>query len=209
MLILDIFVIYLACGAPFAAARFLRREAQSGLGHVLTSFGAFMYWPVLLPSFIRRMSGSGVSQMNSPNYARSDSTESRLRSVLVDEWSMAFGTVELVTFRNILERYAALSIELQAGRVSAGVNELSSIAGHPDPELHYVCLMRRNRERLALNRTNARSEFIESVDRLASVGGFEIMRIAWELAEAVGDDEALAELATCSPYADRSAAAAW
>ena len=207
MLILDIFVIYLACGAPFAVAAFLKPETRSGLHHVLTSFGSLVYWPLLLPSLIPRTREAGVSKMNSRNDSGVDSTEALLRAALVDHWLTAFGTVDLVAFRDSLERYSALSRELQAGQVPAAENELSSIAGHPDPELSQICQVRRNRRKLELHRTYARSEFIESVDRLVLARQLEAPSVARKLSQAVGDDEALAELEIFSSGLERSVAA--
>jgi len=208
MLILDIFVIYLACGAPFAVAAFLKRQTRANFADVLTSFGTVIYWPVLIPSAIRRVAYSRSSTMYSPESAQADSSESRLRTALVAQWSAAFGTDGLVAFRGNLERYTALCRELQGVSLPAGENELSSIVGHPNPELNALCQVRRNRRKLELHRTYARSEFIESIDRLASSGRFEAVTIARKLSEDVGDDEALVELETCSPQVDKIAAAA-
>lgn len=207
MLILDVFVIYLACGAPFAVAAFLKPQQPTGFIDVLTSFGTVIYWPVLLPSAIRRVAYLRVSTMYSPEMPQADSSESRLRAMLAAHWSAAFGNDGLVTFRDSLERYAALCRELQGVPMPDGENELGSIAGHPDPELNSVCQERRNRRKLELHRTYARSEFIESVDQLALAGRSEAVTVARRLSEAVGDDEALAELETCSPQADKIAAA--
>jgi len=207
MLVLDIVIIYLACGAPFAVAAFLDRAATHRFGHALTSFAAVLYWPLLVPTMLRRAGGRGQYLTNSPHGARSDSdsNEERLRSKLLDAWSRAFGSGDLQRFRETLERYAGLSLEL-GRKADPGDNDLMTIAGHPDPMIGHLCRVRLNRQKLELHRTNARMDFIDAIDILVSKGHPATIALAAQLAATVGDHDAVQEIEAFAEVTSRVAA---
>ncbi|HEY2866801.1 MAG TPA: hypothetical protein VGJ02_06895, partial [Pyrinomonadaceae bacterium] len=169
MVVLDVILIYIACGAPFVAASLLDRGPRFRSSHILASFAAVIYWPVLVPSTLRRISGRERYLSDSPSGTKPNLDEEQLRSELLDAWSRAFGSSCVNIFREKLERYTALSIELAAeSRLSP--SELTAISDHPDAEINSICLARRNRQKLELHRTDARIAFIAAVEDLASAG---------------------------------------
>lgn len=207
MLLIDVIVIYLACGTPFAVAGLVKREAPFNPRHVLTSVGTVLYWPLLLPGRIRYFSRRKRSGADNADGARRNVDEAQLRSLLEIEWSRAFGADDIKAFRETIQRYTALSRELSSASIRRG-SELAAIVGHPDPDLNGMCLDRRNRQRLELHRTNARTELIGTIDDLVAAGRTEALGIARDLIEAVGDHSGSNEIETFVTTAKAGAAAA-
>jgi hypothetical protein len=95
----------------------------------------------------------------------------------------------VLAFREIFDRYAGLSIEVNKPE-SAGESktaELLRISGRETNAAAEACLRRRNAKCLSRHHINAREQFLESIERS---GEFNVIVLALELAGVVGDEEA-------------------
>ncbi|HYJ90706.1 MAG TPA: hypothetical protein VEV84_05310 [Pyrinomonadaceae bacterium] len=193
MLILDLLIIYLACGSPFAVSRLLKEETYYSLPDVLSSVAVMFYWPFLIPQIIKR-----VYRQRSNIYSSTeddvDSRVNELQEKLEQEWCAAFTSERLNVFRDTLLRYIRISLELNVDPASDDNSELLIVAGHTDADVGDACLERRNRKKLELHQTSSRIELIEAIDSLISAGRYRALDLAIQLTEVVGDESGRPEL---------------
>jgi len=195
MLVLDVLIIYFACGSPFAAHAFLCRRKFTGFVHVLSSFAAILYWPVLVPAFIRRAVSDKKSESGSIQTQTLEPHIHNLQLQLIHKAFTALSHDEALEFREVVQRYVALSMELYRDERSVGRSELFELTEHPDPITANACLARRNRQKLEVHQTRARILFIEIVEALCFEGCPEVADLAVQLAAGIGDESAAAEIA--------------
>jgi len=70
----------------------------------------------------------------------------------------------------------------------------------------HLCRVRLNRQKLELHRTNARMDFIDAIDILISKGYRGSIALAAQLADAVGDRDAVEEIEAFAEKTSRVAA---
>jgi hypothetical protein len=211
MTILEIVIIYLACGSPFAVGRLLRKEKYFGLQNVLSSIGSLFGWPLLVPDIARHiLNRPAIDEDYSLDGHSPDSDLSEIRKSLEKEWFGAFGETDLIRFREELERYVNISLAIsRAEQASSPEFELFDISSHADSEVGKTCLSRRNKQKLEVHQTASRTSFVEAVFRLDKAGNDLALDAAEELAELIGDQECVAELVSIrSDSSARSAMAA-
>jgi hypothetical protein len=172
---LDIFIIYLACGAPVGVYYFLqnRGSIQSNTFWLKTLF-TFLFW---MPSafFLLRQNKSlkiasvfsfdKTSQLDSKREERFQSIQKRIEKNLLDG-KLKISIYEL---REIVERYIGLSLaaENESEEVCKQEAEIFRISEIKNIELGAVCLKRRNRKRLSFHQTEARKDFLHLIKQLS------------------------------------------
>lgn len=197
MAIIEIVIIYLACGAPFAVGRFLQNEKYFGLQNVLSSVGLLFGWPIVVPGFAKRIFDRwSQTKEYSPNEHDPDSRLPHIGKILENEWCHVFGETEIISFRDSLQRYVNISFALlHAGQIlSPPEFELLNIAGHTDSAVGNACLSRRARQKLEIHRTASRTSFVDTIFQLHEAGSEAALAAAIDLAELIGDPEGVAEL---------------
>jgi hypothetical protein len=216
MTILDILIIYLACGSPFAVRNLMAARGKPTLTNILRSTALALYWPVLIPSAIKRViARQKVSDAQSSDlvYSPADSIFAEsvaLRRSLENEGHTIFGEAELSKFRNCIERYIGISAAI-TGNFDSGPptrSELFEISGNTDEAVAHACLSRRNRQRLETHQAIARSEFLDAIFRLDAAGSKTAIETGIELAHSVSDFDGENELIALKNGAEGKARAA-
>jgi len=170
---IDLFIIYLACGAPFGVYYFFqnRSSAKSKLLWFKTLLN-FFFW--LLPAFrllrqnknFRRVFGTDKSlPENSERQINLHSCGKQIEKIFLA------GNLEtsVYEFREVIERYIGLTIAAQqdAAQISGAENEFFRAASRTqNVESGARCLTRRNRKRLVLHQTEARKDFLHLINQL-------------------------------------------
>ncbi|HEY8560808.1 MAG TPA: hypothetical protein VIL74_10575 [Pyrinomonadaceae bacterium] len=211
----DIFIIYLACGAPFAVAYFLQNRNRAAAKFLwLKTLFRFVFW---VPFAVQKVVRTGLlTNLYHHAFALAPETDAN-EAREIDEIrrfferklpSRAFSIYEL---RETFERYVGLSLEVRsdASEIAPSENEIYRITNHANKKLAAVCLNRRNRKRLSFHQNLARRDFFEILGKFVdrSESARDIFERAARLAVLVGDAEAeraIAELAAESTQiADR------
>jgi hypothetical protein len=198
--IIDIFLIYLACGSPLAVRQLVKKQAPLRVANVLGSAATLIYWPLLLPGIVRnRTAGDRLPNPRNSGVLDPDgvttSSLAESRKSLEANWAQKFGETELSSFRHVLESYVGISLAL--GEVEDGLStrfELFEISDHSDLDVANACLSRRFRQKLSTHQTLARNQFVEAVFELYRSGSTASLTAAVKLARCLGDLDCVAEL---------------
>jgi len=171
----ELFIIYLAAGAPYGAYSFFTlRDRGRQTSAALAAF-RFAVWPVFVLGFGFRTltdslrSGSAVTPTNDSALAKeTDEFRNRLEEALP--------AVDQQTRRRVLgefDRLAGLSVAVEEADKGGKPTTPTIIeaAGHPSPDLAAKCIFQRNRTRLLQHRTRAFDGFVSELKRLPINGG--------------------------------------
>jgi len=203
---IDLFIIYLACGAPFGVYYFFqnRTPAKSKLLWCKTFLNFFFWIPfafLLLrrSEIFRNLSLFVLDKLlikNPEQDLNLHPTVKQIERVFLKS-SLEISVYE---FREIIERYIGLTIAGQkdAAQISDAETEFFHIsrAENKNIELGAICLNRRNRKRLFLHQTEARKDFLHLIAQLLEFNSDEkkVKHPAIELVIALKDLEARTKL---------------
>jgi hypothetical protein len=155
MTLLNLLIIYFACGAPFGVYQMTRNEGPRSASEWLIAAAVFILWPVFLLMFaIERLRPAVVSQKN------------RVEQIRTDIEKLAFpegSTTSLFEFREVLYRYTGLIGSDVDPKAEHPFGELLTVAGRQPDDASLTCLLRRNREKIEFHKTLARDEFIDLI----------------------------------------------
>lgn len=199
MNIIDLLIIYFSVGAPFGVYTYIQRRAESKQNKKdLRPFFAFFFW---LPCAARlifeskffnqsiSLFASAKSLSLSDDKERLSLVEKNLEKCLAGQRS----TISIYEFREIVERYAALTIAARE-QIDDGdsENEFFRIAGNKNRRLAAKCFNRRNRRRLSFHQTSARKDFLDiAAVLLAEISDKRVfVRSATQFVEMLNDSKA-------------------
>ena len=172
MVLTEMIVIYLACGAPFGVYHATSRRDGRQMTW-LGSLSAFMLWPAFAVKLLSE-------RLSRKAFAR----ENRIDAVRIEMERAAFPDTNiqaLFDFREIFHRFAGL-----AKHANANAGKPAPLAAS-DQTLQSRCLDRRNRNRLARHYMQAREEFIDAVSALSINCDATLTDLAVELSVHLGD----------------------
>lgn len=164
--LIELIVIYLACGAPFGVY-----QATSKQNARLESLMAFLLWPIFAARLLR------VRLARRPSVI-----ENRLDALRIEMEKAAFPNTDiqaLFDFREVFDRFTGLAEHVNAAK------QLPAI-GSSDQDLQTRCLDRRNRNRIARHYMQAREEFVGLIAVL-STDNTALIALAVELTDHLGD----------------------
>lgn len=183
MSLVELVIIYLACGAPFAVFKATSRDANASTKW-LVFVTALIGWPVFAALLIMRRVRTASS-----------SHEAAIEQLRVQMETAAFPDNEIqgvFDFRETFYRFVGLSNAVNEPEPDKPGTELFEIGGVGSSETAARCLARRNRIRLHRHYLKARREFMSSVAERADEN---LRSLASELAVHLGDPLARGELA--------------
>lgn len=185
MNLIDLLIIYFACGAPFGVYQFTNVQTSLNAKVLWQIFWHIGCWPVFAALALKERISIGRHKTASLVDRRTDFIRSEIEHLVFDGESVS----TILDFREILFRYAGL---LQATNVivpadSAG--ELFYFGNTENKALSSACLARRNRRKLAFHQSIARNEFTDMMSELTNAheNRTEILELAIELANGVDD----------------------
>lgn len=182
MSLVELIIIYLACGAPFAVFR--ATSSDAGASTKWLSFAtALIGWPIFAAMLLFRRVRIAT--------AAPDADIERLR---VQMETAAFPDREIqgvFDFRETFYRFVGLSNAVNEPESDKPATELFEIGGGGNTQTAARCLARRNRIRLHRHYLKARLEFMSSIAERADE---DLNSLASELAVHLGDPLARGEL---------------
>ena len=183
MSLVELVIIYLACGAPFAVFKATSRDANASTKW-LVFVTALIGWPVFAAMLITRRVRTASS-----------SHEAAIEQLRVQMETAAFPDNEIqgvFDFRETFYRFVGLSNAVNEPEPDKPGTELFEIGGVGSSETAPRCLARRNRIRLHRHYLKARREFMSSVAERADDN---LSSLASKLAVHLGDPLVRGELA--------------
>ncbi len=182
MSLVELTIIYLACGAPFAVFKATSREAGASTKW-LVFLAALIGWPIFAAVLLTR-------KLEAATPAH-DADIERLR-VKMEAAAIPDNEIQGVfDFRESFYRFVGLANAVNEPEPDRPGTELFEIGGGGSSETAARCLARRNRIRLHRHYLKARREFMSSV---ADRGDDKLDSLASELAVRLGDPLARGEL---------------
>ncbi len=169
MNILDLIIIYLACGSPFGAYYFFNHRQKSNIlmKSVLIVFLWIPYSIKLLHSKVtnwltfKRFDKSYVSDSVSPR--RIEKLKKELESFLPRNYR----ALTIFKLREIIERYSGLTELLLSNESNENhSHDLFVVAEHTNIQTAQKCLSRKNKQKLTLHQFEARKDFVKVVEEL-------------------------------------------
>jgi hypothetical protein len=199
----DVFIIYLACGAPFGVYNLLQHRESGRTATIWFNAAVnFLFWPV---SAFRLVNGrAGLKDRSNTDfdalYELDALTERRVAGLRKEFENLLFGyegDISIYGFREVFDRYTGLTVAVNAGFRTGepADSEISQIAGHKNVGLASVCLERRNRTRLLRHQIQAREDFSKALLNLAGAANArrKTEMLAIDLAGVLNDVDALVE----------------
>jgi hypothetical protein len=181
----ELIIIYLAYGAPFGVYDLScsRKKPNAGDMHLIAA--KFVFWPVLVGSWIRRWflrgRGSGFRQLENEIEILREQLE---RTAFGDRSAAA-----ILGFREVYARYIGLSLFLLSDADRQGVHPILEFGHDPETKAAAACIYRRDREKVALHQRQARAEFLDIIRQLS--GGLpendDLILISVEVATLIQD----------------------
>jgi len=149
MTFLDIVVIYLACGAPFAVHQMTRTESAVSW-QILSATATLLLWPFFAAKYL-------FTLFRSPKISGSNVESFR---TAIEAAGVANGQVgPLFEFRNVFYRYTGLLEALSHRPPDIQTHALYDVVSHSAKDLASVCLLHQNKRKLTFHFARAQKEF--------------------------------------------------
>ncbi|MFT3745036.1 MAG: hypothetical protein QM785_12175 [Pyrinomonadaceae bacterium] len=182
---IDLIIIYLACGSPFAVFQATNRQkGRAGVNWPRVA-ASFFLWPAFAAILL-------ASKLFPNEASKKAEFQSRIEDIRLDLEQAAFAEASissLFDFRETFYRFAGLSEAADEVQPSRSTAEIFDVTGHNNKALATRCLGRKNARKLAFHRTAAREEFVGLISQLtlSSSDSIEITNVASELADHLND----------------------
>lgn len=203
MNVLDIFIIYLACGAPVGVYFYLQNRRRLFSKQLwLKTILNFVFWVPLLLQIIQR-SKTVKNLFKTKAEFRGDSNKKAIKLALLQkrlEKTLLENRVNfsIYEFREVFERFVGLSLALSDSNknVAAHEKEIFLIGNRKSAETSARCFHRRNLKRLSFHQTEAEKDFLRMITVFSnSLGDLsEIRDLTGEVLETLKNYEAQTEL---------------
>ncbi len=190
MNLFDLFIIYLACGAPFGAYHLVNQRQNSKYDLFKPIFISLFWIPfafnLLQNSFKKKSSTTIYSKKDVFNNEKSFDLKKKLEQILIKS---NFG-VSVFEIREVIERYIGLTDALENKEAEYSANpDFFEIAGNKNSNLASICLQRRNRKLLSYHQMLAGQDFLKLISdfiaRSSSIN--EIKLVTLKLVENLND----------------------
>ena len=191
----DIFILYLACGAPFGVYFFFQNRHKSSISRaLLKSFLTVVVWipyalQVLNANVTKKLSGSKFDAAGDSDAAltkKLDEIEKRMLQILLASKT----GVSVFEFREVVERYTGLTFaRAERDEIGANESEVFKITNHQNIALGAKCLHRRNRLRLEFHQRLASRDFLRMLAKFSFFEAEKLRTAALEFATLLDDGE--------------------
>ena len=187
MNLLDLVIIYFACGAPFGVYLVTTAHGQSFVRTASQTFLRIFCWPVFGILVVVDWLSKNPSSAESNFDRHVDGLITQIESIVCANESIS----SIFDFRDALHRYAGLSEAANVSPEANGVNELLELNNNENKKIASACLARKNQRRLSFHQSLARNEFVDMISEMAAAGreNTRIIGLAIELSNHVNDPE--------------------
>lgn len=204
MNLIDLFIIYLACGAPFGVYYYLQNRMKTdSVSLWLKTAINFLFWIPFTLLLLRRNKNLKLHLNRfgkiSPAEAMQIEVLFSIKKQLEQFLPESDLKISVYEFREIVERYVGLTLGNSIGtsKISEPEKEIFRVSTTNNVELGAICFARRNRKRLLSHQTEARKDFLHLIKNLfdGSSDKAALKQSAIELVNNLNDIEARKSLA--------------
>ncbi len=192
----EIFIIYLAIGAPFAVHSFFGGQMETNVRNAGVSLLKLTFWPVFGTYFIFRLTRNTFRAVETGNERRIAALETASMEIRSD-LSILLVSADREMRKSVIEDFdrlcgIALAVAETEPAASLSIPRIFEAADHPSPDLAARCIFRRNQSRIAEHRNRAHASFLTTLDslRYEPFKSVEIERIRLKVAALLHDDSA-------------------
>jgi hypothetical protein len=195
----DLLIVYLALGAPFAVYKFFQfSEADKGR-RLLLSVATLLFWiPPAIGIVYRHLSNA----YSEPDFVSSDGLDARdarlveLATKVKAKLRSTSRSIPAVDPREVVERYVGLATlaGMPAATERDWNSDLMRAAGREDDPIAAACLIRRNQRGIGRHHKKARLDYFEMFESFAELdpaAAQEAVQLGIQLANALGDTKAV------------------
>ena len=199
MNIVDLLIIYLTLGAPFAVYKYLQESRLSPGLRLLLACLTLVFWiPVAIRFGYRRLTNAysnddfvSLNNLDARNHQLAELAD-QVRAGL----RLSDGSLSILAVREVLDRYVGLAVLAEAADLDVAElkSDLLRAAGRGDDRIAASCLMRRNQQRIAVHHRRARTDFLALFENIVPTDFASAERAlapAFQLAHALDDIKAL------------------
>lgn len=185
MNLIDLLIIYFACGAPFGVYQITTVRNSLNAKDLLQIFWRIFCWPVFAAMALTDWMSSGRHLTKSLVDRRTEFIRSEIEHLIFAGDSVS----KILDFRETLFRYVGISQAANIIVPADSAGELFYFGNTENKALSAACLARTNRRKLAFHQSIARNEFTDMMSELTNAHGnrTEILELAIELANGVDD----------------------
>jgi len=200
---IDLMVIYLACGAPFAVYFFLQNRKKLSQKRLwLETLLIFAFWLLFAFRFLMLNRKFGWKFTKSPIFGDSNLIKDRKLFLFQKQFEeiliQSSLQISVFEFREIIERYIGLTLAKQNNgkETTKAETEIFRIINHKNTNLAAACLHRRNRKRLFFHQTLAGQDFLNIIAKLSEFNSLRkrLGNLSIEFVTLLNDLDALAAL---------------
>lgn len=169
----DLFIIYIAFGAPVSIYAFLRTHRPSIVSAVFFGIVDLIFWPITGLRFLLMRKARSRSSLNiKTRNSEIDRVRNIANAFLKDIAWHAREDPQIEDIAEVADRFAGLYVASIGTPVTSELDQTSFFvaAGHPNEEVAVACLSRRNHNRLERHLTHARQDIRNCLDRLKTSG---------------------------------------
>lgn len=194
MTFIDLAIIYLACGAPLSMHYFFGLRGKPTVYFIVRGIAATLFWPVaavlFLTNSLRRSEARAFDEEVKQLNHRLDALRSDIESFAFADGNAA----SAFEFREVFGRYTGLVQAVSGNADDALGREIFQLSGHSNTKLATRCLNRTAAIRLSAHANAARFDFVELIAYLSNDFAREILLVAVETAELIGDEQTVYRL---------------
>lgn len=190
----EFFILYLSCGAPFGVYFFFQNRHRAGfMVALMKSFLTVVVW---IPYALKLLNANITKNSSVSKFAASDESDAvlirklddiqkRMLQILLESRT----DVSVFELREVIERYAGLTLAGQTNEVGENESEVFKITNHKNAELGAKCLHRRNRLRLELHQRLASRDFLKLLSKFSDFEAEKLCPTALEFITLLNDVE--------------------
>lgn len=196
MNLIDLIIIYLACGAPLAVYYFQYNRCIETRPHLLRlkTILVFFFWVPFAFDLVRQNRNVTFAPANTGLSENFYSIQKQIEKILLESDLK----ISIYEFREIVERYVGLTLANQnaAAQSLPQEAEIYLVSNVKNIELASICFGRRNRERLLFHQTEARKDFLRLIEELSEFDANQIQLAdsSFRIVQMLNDSEAFKSL---------------
>lgn len=161
MSLIDVLIIYLACGAPSSVFELTRTDHRSAPGKLRCALTALFFWPVHL-CILAGLAISSVRQRTKED--KIHAIRKQIESAIFDDVSSR----RVFEFRDGFYRLASLSHACASAGPRRRPDEIFRVVGHPHAALAVRCAARRDWQKISDHLERTTDEVCEIIETQAA-----------------------------------------
>jgi hypothetical protein len=192
--LLDVLIIYLACGAPFGMYQMMARRPVSTRNAAAFAALHLALWPFFATSALLNRIGNAEASTQRLFDERIDRIRAEMESIAFSNSPVS----SVFEFREVFYRYAGLTDAAKSASDPVRHTSIAELNRSGSSEVAAACIARRNREKLQLHQTESRIDFVDAISLLLLETSRKplLLSLAVRLAEHLQDRDAVDELNT-------------